>query len=85
MNVLTLLNTVCDLVGLSRFEMVCGNQDENAALLLALLQQSGEEISLRLDWPELLRKVKVNQIPFNLPKSFASGKQTTIFFCLRKS
>ncbi|MBY7649603.1 MAG: hypothetical protein C4617_03795 [Candidatus Liberibacter europaeus] len=70
MKVLSLLNTMCDLVGLSRFEMIYGNQDDNAALLIALLQQSGEEISFRLDWPKLLRKVTVDHVPFNLPSDF---------------
>ncbi|ADR52531.1 hypothetical protein CKC_03910 [Candidatus Liberibacter solanacearum CLso-ZC1] len=37
MSVLTLLNTICDLVGLSRFEKIYENQDENAVLLISLL------------------------------------------------
>ncbi|KGB27694.1 hypothetical protein GS16_02360 [Candidatus Liberibacter solanacearum] len=70
MIVLTLLNTICDLVGLSRFETIYENQDENAVLLISLLQQSGEEISLRIDWPELLRTVTINSLPFHLPQDF---------------
>lgn len=70
MSVLTLLNTICDLVGLSRFETIYANQDENAVLLISLLQQSGEEISLRIDWPELLRTVTINSLSFHLPQDF---------------
>ncbi|AHA27856.1 hypothetical protein [Candidatus Liberibacter americanus] len=70
MKVIEILNTVCDLVGLSRFENIYGNHSDNSALMLSLLQQSGQEISCRVDWPQLLRTIKVESSPFNIPNDF---------------
>ncbi|AKK19695.1 hypothetical protein HUT03_00175 [Candidatus Liberibacter africanus] len=70
MNILTILNTICDLIGLSKFEKIYQNQDENTALLVSLLQQSGEEICLKVDWPHLLREVKIQNFPYPLPQDY---------------
>ncbi|WP_333947591.1 hypothetical protein [Candidatus Liberibacter brunswickensis] len=70
MNILTLLNNICDLVGLSKFETIYQNQDDNTALLVSLLQQSGDEICLKVDWPQLLREIQINRFPFSLPQDF---------------
>ncbi|WP_181577824.1 hypothetical protein [Candidatus Liberibacter asiaticus] len=70
MNVLAILNTVCDLVGLSRFETVYQNQDESTVLLVSFLQQAGEEICLKVDWPQLLQEIKIDHWPFHLPQDY---------------
>lgn len=70
MKALEILNTICDLVGLSRFETIYGNHSDNSALMASLLQQSGEGISRRIDWPQLLRTIKIEHSPFKIPNDF---------------
>ncbi|MBL0848963.1 MAG: hypothetical protein EU981_02570 [Candidatus Liberibacter ctenarytainae] len=70
MKILALLNMVCDLMGLSQIDTISGDHDENTALLVALLQQSGAEVSVRIDWPQFLCSTIINHVPFNLPEDF---------------
>ncbi|AGA64769.1 hypothetical protein B488_07770 [Liberibacter crescens BT-1] len=70
MTILSLINTVCHLVGLSPFSSVYGHQDDDARLFIALVQETGEEISMRVDWPDLLNIFLVSTTPSNIPGNF---------------
>lgn len=70
MTILSVINEVADVVGLSRFQRLIGLDDENAQLMISLATEAGEEIARRVDWQTLLSSATITATPFPLPTDF---------------
>jgi hypothetical protein len=57
MSLLTLIQTTCDSIGLTRPSVVITSADQNVRTLLALANTSGEELMKRYEWQELTKEV----------------------------
>lgn len=71
MTLLSIINEVCDIVGLDDFSQVYGSNDPNAETMVALANLGGQEIAARGDWSRLLRTETVLLNPFPLPDDYA--------------
>lgn len=70
MSILSIVNEVADVTSLSRFDSVYGSDDPNAAAMLALAKEGGEEISRRADWRDMLKEFTAVLSPTELPEDF---------------
>ncbi len=70
MTLLSAINEVCDIVALDRFDSIYGSNDPNAQTMVALAQESGEEISRRGDWRRLLKQQVAIISPMTLPADY---------------
>ncbi|QRY68668.1 hypothetical protein JVX98_10470 [Ensifer sp. PDNC004] len=70
MTLLSAINEVCDIVALDRFDSIYGSIDPNAQTMVALAQESGEEISRRGDWRRLLKQQAAIISPMTLPADY---------------
>lgn len=70
MTLLSAINEVADVVGLSRFSSVIGSDDENAQTMTALAKQAGEEITRRVDWQQMLKSYTISASPSALPSDY---------------
>lgn len=70
MTLLTVINGVCDIVSLDRFDSVYGTNDPNAQTMVALAQEAGGEIARRADWRRLLKSLAVSASPELLPSDY---------------
>ena len=70
MTLLSAINEVCDIVSLDRFDSIYGSNDPNAQTMVALAQESGEEISRRGDWRRLLKQHVAVVSPAALPTDY---------------
>ncbi|MGF6156352.1 hypothetical protein M2267_001595 [Ensifer sp. KUDG1] len=83
MTLLSAINEVCDIVALDRFDSIYGSIDPNAQTMVALAQESGEEISRRGDWRRLLKQQVAIISPMTLPadyqrlSNFSSGSASS--------
>ncbi|WDZ78752.1 hypothetical protein PWG15_09780 [Ensifer adhaerens] len=70
MTLLSVINEVCDIVSLDRFDSIYGSNDPNAQTMVALAQEAGEEISRRGDWRRLLKQHVAILSPLTLPADY---------------
>ncbi|MEI2296787.1 phage adaptor protein [Ensifer sp. MJa1] len=70
MTLLSVINEVCDIVSLDRFESIYGSNDPNAETMVALAQEAGEEIARRSDWRRLLKQQVAIISPMTLPADY---------------
>jgi hypothetical protein len=70
MTLLTVINEVCDVVSLDRFDSVYGTNDPNAQTMVALAEEAGGEIARRADWRRMLKTLPVSASPELLPSDY---------------
>lgn len=70
MKIIDIVNDVCDVVKLDRFDSVYGANDENAQTMLTLAWEGGCEIARRVDWRELVKTFPVVSAPSAFPADF---------------
>ncbi|MDX3929099.1 MAG: hypothetical protein QHC90_25275 [Shinella sp.] len=71
MNLLEIVNEVCDVVSLDRFDSVYSTNDPNAQTMVALATEAGAEIARRGDWQRMLKEHTVEVgTPDDLPEDF---------------
>lgn len=70
MKFIDLVNEVCDVVKLDRFDSVYGANDESAQTMLALAWEGGSEIARRVDWRNLTKTFPVVSAPSAFPSDF---------------
>ncbi|WP_026621290.1 hypothetical protein M728_001858 [Ensifer sp. WSM1721] len=70
MTLLTIINEVCDIVSLDRFDSVYGTNDPNAQTMVALAEEAGAEIARRADWKQMLKAHVVSASPEILPADY---------------
>lgn len=70
MTLLTVINAVCDIVSLDRFDSVYGTNDPNAQTMVALAQEAGGEIARRGDWRRMLKTIAISGTPELLPSDY---------------
>ncbi|AWM23443.1 hypothetical protein [Sinorhizobium fredii] len=70
MTLLSVVNEVCDIVSLSRFESVYGSAEPNAQTMVELAQEAGDEIARRVDWQQTLKQHTCTASPENFPADY---------------
>lgn len=68
MTIKTVINSVCDIINIDRFETVVGN--EKAQALLRMAKAGGDEISRRVDWSKMLKSTTFAVSPGPIPTDF---------------
>lgn len=80
MTLLTVINSVADVVGLDQFDSVYGNADPSAQTMVELAQQAGGEISRRVDWQNLFMRQTLggdgSVLPSDYQRMIAGGVRT---------
>lgn len=70
MNILDIVNAVCDVVKLDHFDSVYGANDEKAQTMLTLAWEGGSEIARRVDWRNLVTTLPLVSAPASFPADF---------------
>ncbi len=70
MTLLSVINEVCDVVSLDRFDTVVGSVDPAAQTMVELAQEAGDEIARRVDWQRMLKQHIASGSPEALPDDF---------------
>lgn len=70
MKIIDIVNDVCDVVKIDRFNSVYGANDENAQTMLTLALEGGSEIARRVDWRDLVKTFAVVSAPSAFPSDF---------------
>lgn len=68
MTLKTIINNVCDIINLDRFDQVFGNDE--AQSLVRMAKAGGDEISRRVDWSKMLKTMAFAASPGPIPADF---------------